>query len=159
MNPTQTAAPLYRAELTPYRSLGRAGVRRVSVLMAALALVPGTFFYVIGAWPVVGFLGLDVIGLFWALNFSLGDRRIREEIALWRDRLLVSHLPRRGGARRYRFNPFWVRFRVERDNFDRVTALALVGRGGPLEIGRFLGPEAKAEFAREFAAALNRARN
>jgi len=158
MTTTQTA-PLYRAELAPHRSLGRAGVRRVAALMAALALVPGTFFYLIGAWPVVGFMGFDVIALYWALTWSLGDRRIREEIALWRDRLLISHLPRRGGARRHRFNPFWVKFRVERDRFDRVTSLALVSRENRLEIGSFLGPDAKAEFAREFAAALYRARN
>lgn len=158
MGATQTD-PLFRAELAPHRSLDRIGVRRVAALAAALALVPGTFFYVIGAWPVVGFMGLDVIALYWALTWSLGDRRIREEVALWRDRLLVSHLPRRGGMRRHRFNPFWVRFRVERDRFDRVTALALVSRGRRLEIGGFLGPEAKADFARDFTAALHRARN
>lgn len=159
MQPTQTAAPIYAARLTPHRSLGPAGVRRVAALVAALALVPGTFFYAIGAWPVVGFMGLDVIALYWALSWSLGDLRIHEEVALWRDRLLVSHHPRRGGARLHRFNPFWVRFRVDRDNLDRVTATALVSRGRRLEIGRFLGPEAKAAFAREFAAALHRARS
>jgi uncharacterized membrane protein len=158
MSQVQTA-PLFSAHLVPYRSLGRTGIWLVVALAAALALIPGTVFFLLGAWPVLGFLGLDVLALAVALSISLGEVRRREEITLWRDRLEVRHVPPSGAARRHRFNPFWVRFSVKRDVEERVTRLLLASRGRELEIGGFLGPAAKAEFARDFSAALYRARN
>ena len=151
-------APLYSVRLTPYRSLGPRGVRLVVMLAAALALIPGTVFFVAGAWPVVGFLGLDVLALYWALSRSLADARMCEDITLWRDRLLVRHFSPRGAERRHQFNPFWVRFVVDRDIEERVTGLALTSRARRLEIGSFLGPDDKAAFARDFGLALHRAR-
>jgi uncharacterized membrane protein len=154
-----TTGPLYSVRLTPYRSLGQSGIRAVAAVAALLALIPGVIFYVAGAWPVVGFLGLDVLALYWALSRSLADARTREDISLWRDRLLVSHFSPRGAERRHQFNPFWVRFVVDRDVEKRVTGLALASRARRLEIGAFLGPDDKAAFARDFEVALHRARN
>ena len=158
MSQVQTA-PLFTARLVPYRSLGRSGIWLVVIAAGMLALIPGTIFFLLGAWPVVGFLGLDVLALALALSLSLGELRRREDITLWRDRLEIRHVSPRGSERRHRFNPFWVRFSVKRDFEERVTGLSLASRGRELEIGGFLGPEAKAEFARDFSAALYRARN
>lgn len=157
--PDALDAPLYAARLTPYRSLSENGLHLVVAVAAALALIPGTVFYLAGAWPVVGFLGLDVLALYWALSHSLRDRHLSEEITLWRDRLLVRRISPRQAELSRRFNPFWVRFVVDRDHESRVTGLALTARGDRLEIGGFLGPDDKAEFARDFSAALHRARN
>ena len=52
----------FAAILTPHRSLGPKGF---AVLMGAVCIVSfstGLLFYLIGAWPVVGFMGLDVLG-------------------------------------------------------------------------------------------------
>ena len=57
MSQVQTA-PLFSARLVPYRSLGRSGIWLVVALAATLALIPGTVFFLLGAWPVLGFLGL-----------------------------------------------------------------------------------------------------
>ena len=65
------AKPLFAATLTPHRSLSPRGKRVVIGLVAALALVPGIVFYVAGAWPVVGFMGLDVIAIWVALTVSM----------------------------------------------------------------------------------------
>ncbi len=71
---TETQArPLFAARLTPHRSLSPRGVRLVAGFAAALLLLPGLVFYLLGAWPVVGFMGLDVIGLYVALTWSLRD--------------------------------------------------------------------------------------
>lgn len=160
MDATQTAAaPLFEAQLSPYRSLGPSGIQLVAALAAALALIPGTIFYLAGAWPVIGFMGLDVLALYWALSHSLRDKRRREEITLWRDRLLVRHFSPRGAERSHQFNPFWVRLAVARDYDQRVTTLALASRARRLEIASFLGPDDKAAFAKDFSAALYRAKN
>lgn len=150
--------PLFTALLTPHRSLSRRGVRRVVAVAAVLAAIPGVAFVLMGAWPVVGLLGLGVSVLWWALSASLASGRTFEEVRLWRDGLVVRHVGHRGAERRHEFNPFWVRFEIVRDMEDRVVRMVLRARGEAVEIGSFLTPADKDRFARAFAPALSRAR-
>jgi uncharacterized membrane protein len=151
-------SPLYAALLTPHRAMTPNGIRWVVAFMACLASVPGLIFYAMGAWPVVGFLGLDVLALYWALSHSLKDGDAFEEVTLWADALDIRHVTARGKEFAATFNPFFVRFEVERDNEDRVVALHLRSRDRWIEIGRFLTPEDKARFAKDFSVALSRAK-
>lgn len=150
--------PLFAALLTPHRAMGLGGVRLVVAVTAALALIPGVIFFAMGAWPVVGFLGLDVLALYWALSRSLRDGKAFEEITLWRDALDIRRVSARGRETMLSVNPFFVRFSVQRDGDGRVTALRLSGRETEIEIGQFLTPDDKADFAKVFGAALSRAR-
>jgi len=150
--------PLFAALLTPHRSLGPRGIRIVVAVYAVLASVPGLYFFATGAWPIVGFLGLDVLVLWWALSASLRSGKAFEEVTLWPDNLEIRHVTPKGQARQHAFNPFWVRLHVERDHEDRVTRLALRVRSEELEIGAFLNPDDKASFAKVFSQALHRAR-
>ena len=52
--------------LYPHRSLTRRGF---TILMGSIALISflaGIGFLLIGAWPVLGFFGLDVVLIWWA---------------------------------------------------------------------------------------------
>src|ERR1700675_4628061 len=77
----QPAEPkLFSALLTPHRSLNRTGFL---VLMAFLSLVsfgPGLAFWLMGAWPVFGFFGLDVLAIYWAFRINFRHARAIEEI-------------------------------------------------------------------------------
>lgn len=158
MQPAPRANPLYAVTLTPHRAMGRAGLRRVVALAAGLAAIPGLIFFSLGAWPVVGFLGLEVLLLYWALSASLEAGKAFEEVTLWPDALCIRHVSAAGVATQTRFNPFFVRLALERDPEGRITAIRLRGRDGAIEIGAFLGPDDKARFASGFAPALSRAR-
>lgn len=149
--------PLYAAMLTPYRAMGPVGVRRVVAVMAGLALVPGLLFFSMGAWPVVGFMGLEVLALYWALSRSLRDGKAFEQVTLWPDALEIRAVTPKGEETTHCFNPFFVRFSVRRDREDRVVGLTLFTRDRALEIGAFLPPDDKAVFARDFGTALARA--
>lgn len=152
-------SPLFAALLTPYRSLGLTGIRGVVALYAVLAMVPGIYFYLAGAWPVVGFLGLDAVVLYWALSVSLKSGDAFEEITLWRDSLDIRHVNAKGRETNHSFNPFWVRLEVDRDFEARVTHLRIASREHALEIGAFLTPDDKNIFAGTFSQALYRAKN
>lgn len=141
-------SPLFAALLTPHRSINRSGILKIVAFYTIASAIPGVYFFMMGAWPVIGFLGLDVLGLWWALSVSLKSGDAFEEVTLWRDSLEVRHV----------YNPFWVRLHINKDFEDRVTRLGLQIRGEELEIGAFLNPDDKASFAVVFSQALSKAR-
>lgn len=134
------------------------GIRYVIAFTAIMASIPGIFFFAIGAWPIVGLLGLDVAVLWWAMSTSLKSGDAFEEVTLWAHELEIRHVTAKGKEHQHKFNPFYVRFRVLRDYEDRVTNLILSVRRQELEIGTFLTPDDKASFAQVFGAALVDAR-
>jgi uncharacterized membrane protein len=72
--------------------------------------------------------------------------------------LTVRKVSHRGHAREWVLNPLWVRLeKVVQEDFG-IERLLLVSRGKQLAIAGFLGPDEKASFAKELAAALNQAK-
>jgi uncharacterized membrane protein len=157
---TETQArPLFAARLTPHRSLSPRGAKMVAGFAAALLLLPGIIFYALGAWPVVGFMGLDVAGLYFALTWSLRDGRRYEQVTLWQDRLELRRVEPAGEEELLTFVPFHVRLRIDRDFDEHVTAIWLRHGGRDHPVGAFLNPDDKASFAQAFGKALRKARS
>lgn len=152
------ADPLFSALLRPYRAMSPRGIRVVMGVTCAVAAIPGIVFFSMGAWPVVGLLGLEVLALWWAMNAALRAGNAYEEVRLWRDDLRIKHVSATGAESTHAFNPYWVRLFVARDPDDRVTRIALKDRDRVLEIGNFLTPAAKKKFATGFSEALMKAR-
>ncbi len=146
--------PIFSAILTPYRSLGQVGLRWVIGIYGALSLIPGLFFLFLGAWPVVGFLGLDALLLYWALNTSMQSGRIHEQVTLWADNLQIDRFDTKGKRTRKTFNPFWAKLHLARDFDDQITHIQLQSHGARLEIGSFLNLDDKTSFAQAFSRAL-----
>jgi uncharacterized membrane protein len=122
---------------------------------SALVSLP---FYLMGAWPVIGFMGLDVLALYVAFRASFRSARAYEDLRLTPLELFFARVSVRGARREWRFNPAWVRFeRIEHEEFG-TQRLSLVSKGRSLEVGAFLGPEQKAELASKFSRALALAR-
>ena len=152
------AKPLFAATLTPHRSLSPSGKRVVIGLVAALALVPGIVFYVAGAWPVVGFMGLDVVAIWIALTVSMRGGRAYEVVTLWPGTLEVKKIDSKGAEDVLTFIPFNVRFVIDRDYNERVTGLWLKERERRIALGAFLSTEEKLSFSKAFGTALKKAR-
>lgn len=151
-------AVVFSAVLRPHRSLSPRGF---GLLMAAIALCSffvGFAFWLMGAWPVVGFCGLDVLLIQLAFRLNYRDARASEEIHLTRAHLSVTQISPRGAVRETAFNPYWARLEVERQPETGVTALSLVSHGVRLAIGGFLPPVERESFARAFSAALAKVR-
>ena len=56
--------------------------------VAAVSFAAGLLFFLAGAWPVVGFLGLDVLLIYGAFKLSYRSARLMETIALTEEELL-----------------------------------------------------------------------
>ena len=156
--PSPVETPLFDARLEPHRSLNRRGFRFLMLGCCVISTLYSLPFYLMGAWPVVGFLGLDVLLLYIAFRANFRAARAYELLRLTSLELLFARISSRGARQEWRFNPVWVRFeRVEDEEFG-TQRLALVSRGQSVEVGRFLGPDQKAALARSFSRALAEAR-
>jgi uncharacterized membrane protein len=146
--------PVFAAELTPYRSLGKTGFRVVLCLCGAVCLFYGGFFLVTGAYPIGFFFGLDFLGLYLALKMSYRSGRIREEVTVTRTSLSIRKFSPAGRMVEHRFNPFWARFRVKRHEEFGITSMYITGEGRFTDIGSFLNPDDRESFAKAFRGAL-----
>jgi len=156
---TQTQArPLFVAKLTPHRSLGQRGFGVVMAIVAVAATIPAITFYSLGAWPIVGFVGLDVALIVWAMWASLKEGKRYEVVTLWRDQLELKQVDGVGKETLLRFNPGLVKLVVDRDFNERTTALHLRTRDRDVELGAFLNQDEKSSFSKAFGTALKRAR-
>lgn len=147
-------APLFAAVLRPNRS---AGVRAINVTVALLAgvfFLTGLGFALIGAWPIFGFLGLDIALLYVALRWNLRAADAHETVTLTTDALTVARVDHWGARATETFPPYWARVAL---NADR-TRLEIRSHGRGMIVGGFLAPDERAEFAAALKDALARGR-
>jgi uncharacterized membrane protein len=149
---------LFSALLTPHRSLNRTGFLLLMGFISAISFVSGLVFLSMGAWPVFGFFGLDVLLLYWAFRLNYRHARAYEEVKVTPSTLTLRQVSHRGRAREWVLNPLWVRLdKVVHEEFG-IERLSLVSRGKELAIASFLGPEEKASFAKALGRALAEAK-
>jgi len=149
---------LFHARLTPHRSLSARGFRRLMMFFMGAAFLVSLPFVVMGAWPVFGFMGLDVALVCWAFRASYRDARAYEDVRLTPLELSLAKVSARGVRDEWRFAPPFVRLEREEDAEHGVRRLSLVSRGRRVDIAGCLGPDEKEEFAGAFLRALTEAR-
>ncbi|MFC7054088.1 DUF2244 domain-containing protein [Hansschlegelia quercus] len=147
-------ATVFAAEITPHRSLGRRGYLAVMVGFGVLSTIVSVPFYLLGAWPVLGFLGLDVLALWIAFRLSFAQARACEQIVLTYFELLVRKVTPAGAASEWRFNPAWVRMESESDEEFGMTQLSIAEKRRSIHLAEALSPRERADFATHFGRAL-----
>lgn len=151
-------APLFAARLTPHRSLSRGGFLALMGFITFLSFVAGLVFVMMGAWPVFGFFGLDVLVIYWAFRLNYRRAAATEDIVVTPYEIRVRRVSHRGHVVEWTLNPLWVQLeRKEHAEFG-IEKLYLVSRGRRLSVASFLGPEEKASFANALLAALQAAK-
>jgi uncharacterized membrane protein len=140
--------------LSPHRSLSPQAFTIVIALLGAASLVLGIAFLLMGAWPVFGFLGLDVVLVWLAFRANFRAARAFEEILVTPLRLVWRRVSARGEAREDTMNPRWVRLETTSDELSGVTRVALRERRTTRVIGAFLPPSGKEKLAKSLAHAL-----
>jgi uncharacterized membrane protein len=149
---------IFSAVITPHRSLGPTGFLIFMLCLGALSFISGVAFVLMGAWPVCGFFGLDVLLVYVAFRASYRSARAYEEVTVTASELTLRKVSPRGGVREFTLNPLWVRLdRIVHEEFG-IERLFLVSQGRRLPIAGCLGPDEKASFARALAGALGEAR-
>ena len=149
---------LLDVRLVPHRSLTPRNFRLLMTIFALAGTASSLPFIMMGAWPVAGFLGLDVLLFYAAFRANFRAARAYEDVVVTPMELLLAKVSAKGVRREFRFHPAWVRLNREEHEEFGVQRLSLRSRGDTVEIASFLGPDAKAEFASGLTQALNEAR-
>ena len=129
------------------------------VAVSAVGFVTGIVFLLKGAWPVLGFCGLDVLLIYIAFKLNYRAARLYETIELTPETLVLRRVQPSGAEESWRFNPYWVRLIVEADPRTERSELVLRSHGRDVVFGDFLPEEEKVDFARALRSALEKARS
>ena len=132
--------------LRPHRSLSSRGFLILMMAYGAVSFIAGIAFLRMGAWPVLGFCGLDVALVYWAFRANYHTARQTETIEVMPDRLTVRAGDPRGRERTATFNPYWLRVELK-ELAGEVCELRLTSKGRQLAVGSFLSDPERRELA------------
>jgi len=149
---------IFATRLIPRRSMSPRAANWLIVVFGCVSAAVSVPFYWVGAWPVIGFLGFDVLALFVAFKVSFRSAEAYETLLVTPLTLEFVKVSPYGAQQVWRFNPVWVQIEEQADEEFGTERVALVSRGQSVEVGGFLGPEQKAALARDLSAALMQAR-
>jgi uncharacterized membrane protein len=154
-NPEPT---IFSAVLTPHRSLSPTGFLMFMLVLGGISFATGMVFFLAGAWPVLGFCGLDVLLVYWAFRLNYRSARAYEQVTVTPSELKIRKVSHHGRVSEWTLNPVWVQLdRVVHAEFG-IERLFLVSHGRRLSIAGFLGPQEKESFAHALSAALGEAK-
>lgn len=138
----------WHAELTPHRSLSKQGFLLLMGLVIAVNLVVGGLFAIVGAWPVAGFAGLDVLIVWLAFRANFAAARQIERISITEHELVVERRQGDNPPEQQHFVRRWTRVELDEDRErELIGRLMLVSGRSRLAIGDFLAPEERKTLA------------
>src|SRR3974390_2865856 len=123
----------FSSALRPHRSLPPDGFKWLIRGAVAANLLIGLPMYLLGAWPVMGFMGLDVFLLWYLFKRSYLDARRSETLTLTDRELVIERLSPEGEREEHRLDAYWLKV-------EQGERLVLTSRGQRVGISRFLSP-------------------
>lgn len=150
--PYLEAPLLMDAVLRPHRSLSARAFKYMLIAVIVVNVVVALFFWVQGAFPVAGFLGLDVLALWLAFRFNYRAGRAAEYVRIAPGKVHVAAVDSAGVATHWVLNPVWAR--VARDG----RGVLIREREGQIRLGAFLSPKECDGFAEALSLALHKAK-
>jgi uncharacterized membrane protein len=154
-----TGPVVFSARLTPYRSLGPQGFKILFGLVAGFCFIVGGVFFALGLWPVLGFMGLDILLVYWAFKSNYFSAKAYEDVEVSRQHVFLRKVSPRGRASETTFPQFGTRFEVDRHDEIGITKMRLANRAESVEFGYFLNPHDRESFASAFQLAMARAKH
>lgn len=140
------------AVLRPHRSLSPSAFRLMLAVAIVMNAAVAAMFVARGAFPVAGFLGLDVLALWLAFRWNYRAARVEEHVRVAAGGVHVASIDARGDVRHWVLNPIWAR--VVREG----QGVLIRAGGDQMRLGAFLSPDECADFAAALDAALYRAK-
>ena len=142
----------------PYRSLSPRGLAWVLGSMGVASLSVTTLFWFLGAWPIAGFNGGEMLLAACLLRAHARSRRVRELLLLEESNFRILRFDENGDRTERRLPTAWLNVLLE-EKPGRVPGLFLATHGTREEVAKVLGEPEKRDLAEALRAALHRLRN
>lgn len=152
-NETPNPPPRQTFVLRPHRSLGPRGFLILMGVYGGVSFLAGLYFLTLGAWPVFGFFGLDVLLVYVAFRINYSTARETEMIEVDAAELTVTARNSQGSEVRRSFNPYWLQIDLV-ELAGGVSQLRLVSKGRGIVVGQFLSDPERRELAVALRAVL-----
>lgn len=149
---------LFEAAIVPYRSLSPRGQRILVAILAGLLLAGTLVFALVGAWPVGGFAGVELLAAILFFRWHARRMLAGEVILLTPAALRIIRTNPAGERRELVLPPAWLSAGME-ERPGRAAALMLRGQGRAVEIAASLGEAERRDLALALNEALHRLRN
>ncbi len=149
---------VFEAEVVPYRSLSPRGLRRLLGGIAAVSLCTTTVFWWLGAWPIAGFNGGEILIALVLIRTHARSMRQRELLLLSDQSLRILKTDAAGRASERSLSPGWLNVRLQ-ERPGRVPGLYLSSRGQQVEVAAALGEPEKRDLAEALSDAVHRLRS
>ena len=154
---SNTGDHIITIKLWPYRSLSLQGFKIVMTALSLAIFSLGLGFCLLGAWPVIGFLGAE-IGLVWfAFRFNYRAGQLIEEITISPISVIITRTDWRGRHTKQILDSAWIKAELVPKKARR-RKLFLRHHSELLEIGAFLPPAEKPSLASALNNALAQAK-
>ena len=149
---------IFSAVLTPHRSLSPRGFLIFMAVLGGISFTAGMVFLTMGAWPVFGFLGLDVLLVYWAFRVNYRAGGAYEQVTVTPSELTVRKVNHHGRSREWTLNPVWVRLQRDMHEEFGLQRLFLESQGRQITLAHFLSPREREDFAVALSGALAEAK-
>jgi uncharacterized membrane protein len=150
--------PLFEAVIVPHRSLSRRGLAILVGALCLLSSATATGFWLLGAWPVAGFSGAEILLAVALLRINARSARASEVLLLEEGGLRIIRTDPRGRREERVLPAGWLSLQLE-ERQGSVPRLWLTARGVREQVAAALGEEEKRDLAAALGRALHRQRN
>lgn len=148
--------PRRRLELWPHRSLSPRGFKIFMLVLGGLMLTMGLGFFLVGAWPVIGFMGAEIGVLYVVFKMNYRAARQREHLMASKDSLRIERIAVDGGKTVDELPMPWLKAKLVPENAPeddlrsrQQQKLIVSSHGKSTEIGAFLHAAEKRELLPE----------
>ncbi|MAK59723.1 MAG: hypothetical protein CMK09_01970 [Ponticaulis sp.] len=151
--------PVYfDAVLKPNRSLSQPGFTIFMCVLAVLSFMSGMAFLSLGAFPIIGFFGLDVLAIWIAFKLCFRYQRQWTRVRVTAENLRVDHMNPKGETSFIELPSAFARIELS-EPLTPYSWLTLAYQRQAYVIGRFLTVDERKSLADAIRTALLKARS
>ena len=137
----------------PHRSLSKKGFHLLMILVAFICLTAGFIFWYLGAWPVFGFLGLDIILIYAAFKLNYRSGNMYERLFIISKKLKILRSLPSGKVQIWELNPYWAQANLIEIN-NHQSQLIIKSKNKAVSIGSFLNSYDKKKLEKKITYSL-----
>ncbi len=138
--------------IKPHQSLSHSGFIVVMLTVGIITLGLSIFFLYLGAWPVLGFLGLDLALLWFAFKMNSRSLKIVEKVCI-NDRQVMVTRESAQGKECWMFNSYWLNVSIKYEARGKGH-IQLSSHGFSINIARYLTINERHGLAEKIRSAL-----